>query len=201
MAQAKGPFRRVLKDYTPNDGKRGPFRYVWESMHPASIGARAVNHAIADIGYREGPRSNETKYGKQWDQDFVAWCGMAVATWWKKAGFVIPRELALKIDYVPELISLATQKKYRLSLVHKNRVRKGDAVCYDFPTADGIADHVGLFEKWIDKKAGTFYAIEGNTSVAGSQSSGGEVLRRRRSTDNVIAFVRKLPGQSRTAAA
>jgi len=197
MAKAKGPFRRVLKDYTPTDGKRGPFRYVWESMHPASIGARAVKHAVADIGYREEPPgSNKTKYGKHWNQDDVPYCGMAVARWWQQAGFKIPRELALKIDYIPELVSLATQKKHRLSLIHKNRVRKGDAVAYDFPTADGVADHVGIFEEWVDKKRGIFRAIEANTSpgTGGSQANGDGVFRRTRDVGNVIAFVRKLPG-------
>ena len=195
MAKAKGPFRRVLRDYKPNDGKRGPFRYVWESMYPPSIGKRAAKIAASDIGYKESPPgSNGTKFGKHWDQDGVPWCGMAVARWWQQAGFVIPRELALKIDYVPELVKLATAKKHRLSLIHKNRVRAGDAVAYDFPRADNVADHVGIFERWIDKKAGTFYAIEGNTSNVGSQSNGGEVLRKRRSMDDVQAFVRKLPG-------
>ena len=195
MASGKGPWVSGWKDRTPKDGKPGPWKRVWISMNPASMGKRAVKIAAKDIGYRESPPgSNGTKFGKRWKQDGVPWCGMAVASWWADAGFKIPRELALQIDYVPQLIALATQKKHRLSLIHKSRVRAGDAVCYDFPTPDGVADHVGVFEKWIDKKAGTFYAIEGNTSKAGSQSNGGEVLRQRRSMSNVIAFVRKLPG-------
>lgn len=194
MARGKGPWVSKWKDTTPRDKKPGPWRRVWYSMNPASMGRRALNFAIDDLGYKESPPgSNSTKFGKHWKQDGVPWCGMAVARWWEQAGYLIPRDLALKIDYVPELLSLATQKKHRLSLIHKNRVRAGDAVLYDFPRQDGVADHVGLFEKWIDKKAGTFYAIEGNTGTI-NQSNGGEVMRRRRDMSSVIAFVRKLPG-------
>ena len=54
----------------------------------------------------------------------------------------------------------------------------GDVVCYDWE-ADGVNDHVGLFEKWV---SGTqdFSCLEGNTSGA-DNSNGGQVMRRTRS--------------------
>lgn len=160
-------------------------------MHPASIAARAVTIALGEVGYTEDPPgSNLTKYGERWNQNGVPWCGMAVADWWSRAGFQVDRALALEIDYVPTLIRLASQRKHGLFIVGKNRVRRGDAVCFDFPGGER-GDHVGLFVRWINKKDGSFVSVEGNTSQAGSQSNGGEVLPKIRSTDQVAAFVRK----------
>lgn len=189
MTQALGPFQRIR---TVVKGS-APLRWVttYRSMAPKSIAARAANLALADVGYTEDPPgSNLTKYGKRWGQDGVPWCGMAVASWWETAGFQVDRALALEIDYVPTLLRLAELKRHGLFRVGANRVRKGDAVCFDFPGGER-ADHVGLFVRWINKKAGAFEAVEGNTSKAGSQSNGGAVLVKTRSTDQVAGFVRK----------
>lgn len=159
-------------------------------MNPAAIGKRAVKIAQADVGIKESPPgSNSQKFGKFWGEDGVAWCGLAVGAWWKLAGFRVPKELALKIDYIPEMVRLATNNEYGLKLVSKAEVRPGDALAYDFPRADGTADHTGLFKEWIDKEAGEFYAIEGNTGTT-NQSNGGEVMVRRRNMSNVQAMIR-----------
>lgn len=183
---ALGPWQRAWKRV--NHPRR--WMPVWRSMNARAIGKRAVNEARHDIGYVERP-VNRTKYGAFWGQDGVPWCGMAVAFWWRRAGFKVPKELALRIDYVPELIELAERKQHRLSIVHAKRVRAGDAVALNFD--GGVADHVELFDQWVDKKRGLFATIGGNTSRAGSQSNGGMVLGQVRSLDQVEAFVRKLP--------
>lgn len=174
-------------------GKKAPrFVRVWLDTSTAAINARAVRIALAELGTTEHPAgSNRQRYGKEWRQDGVAWCGLAVASWWRRAGHTIPRELALQIDYVPTLVELARRKRHRLSIVHVERVRAGDAVAYDFD--GGEADHVGLFVRWIDRDAGTFLAIEGNTAV-GDDANGGMVMLRERHTSQVEAFVRKMRG-------
>lgn len=166
---------------------------MYESMHPASIAARAVKIALSEVGYTEEPEHgmNDNRYGRAWGQNYVAWCGLAVADWWKRAGFAVDQKLALQIDYVPTLVRMATQRLDGMFLVGKNRVRAGDAVAYDFPGGER-ADHVGLFVRWIDKQAGAFLAVEGNTSKAGSQSNGGAVLEKVRSMNEVAAFIRKV---------
>lgn len=161
-------------------------------MNARQRGRKAVREARADLGVRESPAgSNLQKFGKFWGENGVPWCGLAVAYWWRMAGFNIDRDLAHKIDYVPALVHLAANKQHRLSLVHRLRARAGDAVCFDFD--GGTEDHVGLFVRWIDKKAGVFETIEGNTSV-GNNSNGGQVMLRTRYINQVAAFVRKLPG-------
>lgn len=188
MATARGPFRRVLRLATTHPKR---YRKVWESMHPKSIAARAVTLAMRDEGYDENPPgSNLTKFGAEFGQNGVPWCGMAVASWWKRAGFDVDRNLALEIDYVPQLLALAQQRKHGLFPVGKNRVRRGDAVAFDFP-GGARADHVGLFVRWVDKKRGLFETIEGNTSKAGSQSNGGMVCVKTRAMFEVAGFVRK----------
>jgi hypothetical protein len=169
------------------------YRRAWRRILTGrEMGAKAVRIAASEIGVKEHPAgSNMVRYGEEWRQNGVPWCGMAVASWWRRAGFDVPRALALEIDYVPTLVHLAKQKKNRLSLIHPNRVRPGDAVAFDFD--GGSADHVGLFEKWVDRDAGIFTAIEGNTGI-GDDANGGQVMRRQRSLGQVEAFVRKLPG-------
>jgi hypothetical protein len=168
------------------------YRRVWRDRSHKATALRALRLAQREIGTTEDPPgSNRTRYGREWRQNGVPWCGLAVASWWRRAGFNVPRDLALQIDYVPTLVQLAKERRHRLAIVHPSRVRPGDAVAFDFD--GGSADHVGLFEAWIDRKAGVFTSIEGNTAI-GNDSNGGEVMRRTRRLEQVEAFVRKLPG-------
>jgi hypothetical protein len=64
----------------------------------------------------------------------------------------------------------------------------GDVVLFDW-TGDRVADHVGLFDAWIDRDAGRFRTVEGNTSSS-SDSDGGAVEVRERSTSQVRCFMR-----------
>lgn len=189
MATARGPFRRVLRLVSTHPKR---YRKVWESMHPKSIAARAVTIALDDVGYSEEPRHNvnDNKFGREFGENYVPWCGLAVASWWKRAGFNVPRELALEIDYVPRLLELAHGRKHGLFPVGKNRVRRGDAVAFDFP-GGARADHVGLFIGWLDKQRGAFETVEGNTSKHGSQANGGAVETKIRYMHEVAGFVRK----------
>lgn len=178
----------VIKGTSPVRYKRG-----WVLMTTAACNKRALRAAVADLGVKESPAgSNLQRYGKHWGENGVPWCGLAVAYWLQQGGHTISKSLAQKLGYVPTIVNLATQKSGRLSLIYRSRVQPGDIVTYEFD-GDNTPDHTGLFEKWINKSEGTFYAIEGNTSL-GNDSNGGEVMRRQRSTGQVRAFVRKLVG-------
>ena len=191
----KGPFVPGFKDTTP--GKVGGFRRVWISMNRDSIAARAVETARKQVGYHESPPgSNMNKFGAYWDENGVSWCGLFVAWAWEQAGFKISKALALQIDYVPQLVSYATQKQHGLSLVGKDKVEKGDAVAFDWPNGpkaakgDGTADHVELFDAWINKAQGIFRTVGGNTGAV-DKSNGGAVLENVRYLSNVQHFIRK----------
>lgn len=61
----------------------------------------------------------------------------------------------------------------------------GSLVLYDWDN-DGSADHIGIVESY---GAGYIIAVEGNTSVNGSQSNGGYVLRKKRYLSDVLGFI------------
>lgn len=63
----------------------------------------------------------------------------------------------------------------------------GDLVFYNFSHPNSLADHVGIVD--TVNKNGSIYAIEGNTSVNGSQDNGGAVLRRLR-TGKIVGYGR-----------
>lgn len=185
-----GPWKPVFIKISssPVKYKRG---YV--NMSAKSIGHRSLAAAINDLGTKESPAgSNLQKYGARWHENGVAWCGLAVANWLAEGGFDISEKLAKKIGYVPTLVQMAKDKSNGMALIHPKRVRAGDWVAYNFD--GGLADHVGMFEAWISQKAGTFTAIEGNTSL-GNDSNGGEVMRRTRNIGQVEAFGRKTVGK------
>lgn len=61
----------------------------------------------------------------------------------------------------------------------------GSLVLYDWDN-DGSADHIGVVESY---GSGYIIAVEGNTSVNGSQSNGGYVLRKKRYLSDVLGFI------------
>jgi cell wall-associated NlpC family hydrolase len=61
----------------------------------------------------------------------------------------------------------------------------GDLVVFDWD--GGAPDHVGIVIRALP--AGGLETVEGNTAV-GNDSDGGEVMRRRRSADQVALFGR-----------
>jgi hypothetical protein len=78
----------------------------------------------------------------------------------------------------------AVAGRHDLSVTRKPQ--PGDAVIYDLPTTvgDSLANHVGIFERWLDDDRRTFTAIEGN---AGND---GKVVRATRDRAIVTVFIR-----------
>lgn len=130
--------------------------------------------ARAEVGTKEYPmNSNKVKYntwyyGKAVSGSAYPWC-MAFVQWvFHQAGI----ELGLKTASCTALEDYARKKGY---LVTKN-YRPGDIVFYQFDK-DSAADHTGIVESVTSTE---IICIEGNTSVSGSQSNGGEVCRKTR---------------------
>lgn len=142
---------------------------------------KALDRARKDIGMKERPPgSNRCEISNNWGIQ-GPWCAMAVSTWYLKSGskaFKMHADFA----YVPYMLTAAARGLNGLAITNVSYVRPGDVVCFDW-SGDGIADHVGLFESWIEKGK-TFRSIEGNTAV-GNDSNGGQVMRRERSIGQV----------------
>ncbi len=57
--------------------------------------ARMVEVATAEVGYVEGPKDNETKYGAFTKHNFQPWCGSFLMWCAKKAGVTIPNVVSV----------------------------------------------------------------------------------------------------------
>jgi peptidoglycan hydrolase-like protein with peptidoglycan-binding domain len=145
---------------------------------------KALNQAISQIGTKEAPAgSNHVKYGVWYGMDRQSWCAMFVTWCYVQVGSKAFRR-GQTYAYVPYIVHDAHAGHNFIAVTHDPQ--PGDAVCYDWDK-DGVADHVGLFEEWINKSRGTFRTVEGNTAV-GNDSNGGEVMRRERNLTQVQVF-------------
>ncbi len=131
--------------------------------------ARLVEVALAEVGYIEGPKDNETKYGKFRKANFQPWCGSFVNWCGNEAGVKLPNTV-----YTPAgaaaFIKAGTWQK-----AEEATPQPGDIVYFDFP-GDGVdrISHVGIVVK--DNGDGTVTCVEGNTAPdkKGDQRNGGE---------------------------
>ena len=137
---------------------------------------RLIEVAIAEVGTIEGPKDNETKYGKFAKADFQPWCGSFVNWCGNEAGVKIPNTV-----YTP---GGAQAFKKAGSWIDGDVAdpEPGDIAYFDFPS-DGVdrISHVGIVIK--DNEDGTVWCIEGNTTgegKKGSERNGGECCKKLR---------------------
>lgn len=128
--------------------------------------------AREELGYIEGPKDNQTKYGKEFGVNFLPWCGSFVNWCAKKAGVKIPNTISTLSG------ATAFKKMKAWTPAEKATPQPGDLAYFDFP-ADGInhISHVGIVVK---VKGNSVVTIEGNTSPSskGSQRNGGMVAKK-----------------------
>jgi len=137
-----------------------------------------IEVAKKEIGTIEGPKDNETKYGKwtgvnfqPWCQSFVSWCaftsGLDAKKYPKSASTVAAADWFKKND--------------RWSDSRNDDPTPGDWIYFDFPE-DGVnrISHVGICIK--NNGDGTIQVIEGNTSgtAKGDQRNGGMCVEKTR---------------------
>jgi hypothetical protein len=153
---------------------------------PETTRERALQGAIGWLGEKELPAgSNRTPFGAWYGLDGQPWCAMFQTYIWEvEAGGSPAFVRGSRYAYVPYIVSDAGAQRNSLAIT--SQPGPGDLVCYDWER-DGTFDHVGIFESGT---AASFTAIEGNTSSS-SDSNGGEVMRRQRSTSSAtVVFVR-----------
>lgn len=129
--------------------------------------------------------SNLNQYGAWYGFNGVAWCCEAITywlvtngnKWWTKGSFA---------SYVGSVVDAARAGQRHLALT--SDPEPGDAVIYENDR------HIEFFVQWIDRPAGSFVAVGGNTSGQdGSYNNGGEVAKNTRYTKGnfpVTQFVR-----------
>jgi hypothetical protein len=137
--------------------------------------ARLVEVALGEIGYIEGPKDNETKYGKFTKSNFQPWCGSFVNWCANEAGVKMPNTV-----YTPAgaqaFIKAGTWQAVDVAVP-----AVGDIAYFDFPS-DGVdrISHVGIVT--AVNADGTVDVAEGNTSAdkKGDQRNGGEACLKNR---------------------
>ena len=135
-----------------------------------------IEIAKKELGTIEGPKDNETKYGKwtganfqPWCQSFVSWCAFTagVAKFPKSASTIAASD--------------EFKKQGRWADARNDDPTPGDWIYFDFPD-DGVnrISHVGLCIK--NNGDGTIQVIEGNTSgtAKGDQRNGGMCVEKTR---------------------
>jgi hypothetical protein len=142
---------------------------------PKGSVARLIQVAKSQVGYIEGPKDNETKYGAYTKANFQPWCGSFVNWCANEAGVKIPNTV-----YTPG--GAAAFKKANAWIDGDIAdPEPGDIAYFDFPS-DGVdrISHVGIVIE--DNEDGTVWCIEGNTSSkkSGSQRNGGEACKQLR---------------------
>jgi hypothetical protein len=133
--------------------------------------AALIEVARKEVGTIEGPKDNETKYGKFTKANFLPWCGSYVNWCAHQAGVKMP-------NTVSTVAGAAAFKKMKTWFEADcgQSPQPGDILYFDFP-GDGVdrISHVGICTG-IDSD-GVVLTLEGNTSSrkSGSQRNGGEV--------------------------
>ena len=135
-----------------------------------------IQVALGEVGYVEGPKDNETKYGAFTKHNFQPWCGSFLMWCAKKAGVTIPNVVSV-IDGME-----AFKQLDRL----REKPRVGDIAFFNF-TKGPIPQHVGLVVEV--NQAGVITCVEGNTSSK-NQANGGQVEKKPRPTLFVLAYGR-----------
>lgn len=171
-------------------GKRRPASFILRAKARAatvkvlSRRQQRLKLAKKHLGYIEGS-GNHTVYGKWYGLDGNPWCAMFVSYIDHQAGG------NFRYAYTPFITRDA--RAGTNGLRETSDPSGGDIVTFDFDNSarDSSAyatDHVGFFDRWVDRARGIFTTVEGNTGDA-SQSDGGGVRAKTRYTTQVEAFV------------
>jgi hypothetical protein len=141
-----------------------------------------VNKARAEEGTVEGPKNNETKYGKFTKHDFQPWCGSYLMWCANEVGYKKMPNLV----YTPAGAE-AFKGLGAWSNAQTAKPQIGDIGFCIFTPGGKLIEHVFTVVK--DNGDGTVVTMEGNTTPdkkEGSQANGGEVCMKVRAykTDN-----------------
>jgi hypothetical protein len=159
--------------------------------------ARVIEVAKAEVGTIEGPKDNETKYGKWTGANFLPWC-QSFVSWCAFTSGLDPKK------YPKSAATIAAsdwfKKNNRWADARNDDPSAGDWIYFDFPD-DGVnrISHVGICIK--NNGNGTIQVIEGNTSgtAKGDQRNGGMCVEKTRAyvKDNKLKLLNAVVGWGR----
>lgn len=144
----------------------------------------AYEAAVSCVGDREAPPGSHRCEFSDWYGVPGPWCAMFMSWCYVQAGSAA-FEPGRRYAYVPHLLADAQRGANHLSITRTPLT--ADLAVFDLD-GDGIADHVGMFDRWLDGGETKFQTIEGNVALSG-EPNGGRVLQRERQRAQVFAFV------------
>jgi hypothetical protein len=137
-----------------------------------------IEVAKKELGTIEGPKDNETKYGKWTGANFQPWC-QSFVSWTAFTSGLDPKKYPKSASTVAAADWF--KKNNRWADARNDDPTPGDWIYFDFPD-DGVnrISHVGLCIK--NNGDGTIQVIEGNTSgtAKGDQRNGGMCVEKTR---------------------
>jgi hypothetical protein len=137
-----------------------------------------IEVAKKEVGTIEGPKDNETKYGKWTGVNFQPWC-QSFVSWTAFTSGLDPKKYPKSASTVAAADWF--KKNNRWADARNDDPTPGDWIYFDFPD-DGVnrISHVGLCIK--NNGDGTIQVIEGNTSgtAKGDQRNGGMCVEKTR---------------------
>ena len=167
-----------------------PSTVVTPVVTGSTIGQAALAESLKYLGVTEKPAgSNRNQFGVWFGVNGVPWCNIFVSfCFFEGAGYTIAKGFKGAGCYTNGCTYVPTTEAWlRASGMWIGRVtpQPGDIAIYNWD--GGAPDHIGIVE--TAGAAGSFTAIEGNTSV-GNDSNGGQVMRRERYLTQVDGFGR-----------
>ena len=156
-----------------------------------------VEIAKKEVGTIEGPKDNETKYGKWTGANFLPWC-QSFVSWCAFTSGLDPKKYPKSASTVAAADFF--KKNNRWADARNDDPTPGDWIYFDFPD-DGVnrISHVGLCVK--NNGNGTIQVIEGNTSgtAKGDQRNGGMCVEKTRAyvKDNKLKLMNAVVGWGR----
>ena len=142
--------------------------------------SQIINKAKSYVGVKENPPYsnnvifNTDYYGHPVNGSAYSWCCTFVWDIFRMCG---ASDLFYGGQKTASCTTVLNWAKNNGMIVNNSSGRKGDLILFDWDSS-GDADHIGfIVEKNSD---GSYTTVEGNTSLNGSQSDGGEVMLRNR---------------------
>jgi hypothetical protein len=156
-----------------------------------------IEIAKKEVGTIEGPKDNETKYGKWTGMNFQPWC-QSFVSWCAFTSGLDPKKYPKSASTVAA--SDWFKKNNRWADARNDEPTPGDWIYFDFPE-DGVnrISHVGICIK--NNGNGTIQVIEGNTSgtAKGDQRNGGMCVEKTRAyvKENKLKLINGIVGWGR----
>lgn len=147
---------------------------------------QVLNLAREQIGRCESPTNsnnvlyNTWYYGREINGIAYPWCMVFIMWLLWKCGISVP----IRTASCGELMRAAQKQNVWFT----TNFQPGDIVIYDFSGKQTTTQHCGIVEEVLHDYG--VQAIEGNTSIAGSQDNGGMVCRKTRARKYIIGAVR-----------